>query len=658
MSDAPDSQSRPAGAGSLTPPSDGRAPRQAGWRHWFLAGGQLDDEFHGAHPTYPWYRVLWLTGVDYFSTLGYQPGMALLAAGMLAPVATALLVLVTLTCALPIYMGVARRSFVGQGSIALLESLLHGWSGKLLVLGLIGFAATDFVITMTLSAADAAEHIVHNPFLHPFVGEHQILLTLALLTGLALVFLVGFSEAIGLAILVGVPYILLNLVVLGRGLFEITAQPELFLEWRRALTLQHDWQGMLLAAAIIFPRLALGLSGFETGVSVMPLVRGDAHDAPGKPPLGRIRNTGKLLATAAVIMSCMLLLSSFVTTLLVPPEAYAEGGAASGRAIAFLAHSMLGPWFGSLYDLSTILILWFAGASAMAGLLHLIPRYLPRFGMAPGFVAYARPLVLVLFAINVIVTLAFRADVSAQGGAYATGVLVLMLSAAFAVALALWREQRYLPSLYCWLAVGVFAFTLGDNVHARPDGLIIASIFIVFVLIVGAVSRSWRSTELRVAAVSLADPGSERLWRDIVGKKVNLVPVRGLDATDRRRKERELREHYALTGPIAFLTVELVDNRSEFVADLRIYVQEENGNYHIRVTQAIAIANTIACVSELIDPVRLFLGLSRRNVLVQAARYLFLGEGETGMMVYAILVRHWEATPGDDVRPLIFLMSD
>jgi hypothetical protein len=117
--------------------------------------------------------VLWLTGVDYFSTLGCQPGIALLAAGALSISATAILVAVTLLATVPGYAQVAKRSYVGQGSIALLENLFSGWKGKLFVLVLLAFAATDFVITMTLSAADAARHTIADPYF----GDTPVALT-------------------------------------------------------------------------------------------------------------------------------------------------------------------------------------------------------------------------------------------------------------------------------------------------------------------------------------------------------------------------------------------------------------------------------------------------------------------------------------------------
>ena len=153
---------------------------------WVARSQRLDEEHSGAG-SHPWYRVLWLTGVDYFSTLGYQPGIALLAAGALSPLATAILILVTLLGALPIYREVARRSFVGLGSIAMLENLLSGWRSKIFVLILLGFAATDFVITVTLSAADAAQHAIENPYLHPYMGDARMILTLIMLALLAAV---------------------------------------------------------------------------------------------------------------------------------------------------------------------------------------------------------------------------------------------------------------------------------------------------------------------------------------------------------------------------------------------------------------------------------------------------------------------------------------
>jgi hypothetical protein len=613
--------------------------------------------------THPWWKVIWLTGVDYFSTLGYQPGIALLAAGAVAPIATVILVLVTLLGALPVYAQVAGRSYAGQGSIAMLENLLSGWKGKGLVLVLLGFAATDFVITMTLSAADAAKHAIENPFLHPVLGDHPILVTLVILAVLAVVFLKGFGEAIGLASAAAVPYLALNLVVLGRGLQEVITHPALLADWRSALAAQGNFPLLIAGALLVFPKLALGLSGFETGVSVMPLIDGgetDRQQGPRTdgPPMGRVANTRKLLLTAAVIMSGMLILSSIVTTLLIAPDDYAEGGKASGRAIAFLAHRYLGPGFGTVYDVSTILILGLAGASAMAGLLHLIPRYLPRFGMAPQWAALSRPLVLVLFAVDVVITLIFGASVEAQSGAYATGVLVLILSAAFAVTLALWRERRRGLAFYTGILCLVFAYTLADNCLERPDGLIIGTVFTVLLIAACALSRSIRSVEFRIPYGYFADAESWRLGPETRGKKVHLVPVRSSSVDARRRKRAEIIRHYNVRGPFLFVHVNLLDNRSEFSAPLEVRLRKEGDDYVGEVFGALAIANTVAYVSEVIDPISVFIGLTRRGLMGQALRYLMFGEGETGLMVYTILLRYWDWTPEEDVRPLIFLMSD
>jgi hypothetical protein len=376
------------------------------------------------------------------------------------------------------------------------------------------------------------------------------------------------------------------------------------------------------------------------------------------PPEERIKNTQKLLAAAALIMSIMLLLSSFVTTLLIPESAYRKGGPASGRAIAYLAHEYLGDIFGTVYDASTILILWFAGASAMVGLLHLIPRYLPRFGMAPVWVAYPRPLVLILFAISVVVTIFFGAEVEAQGGAYATGVLGLMLSGAIAAALALGREGKRRMSIYCWIVAVIFGYALLGNVIERPDGIIIAGAFIFLTIIVSAVSRYRRATELRVSDITFCDAQSAELWNEMVGKRVSLVPIKTATEQARRQKSKEIAQYYKAQDKLAFVHVFLLDNRSDFLAPVKAEVRREDGNYVIHASGAIAIANTIAYISERLDPIAIYLGLTQLNPVEQALRFLLFGEGETGMLVYTILLRYWEHTPEEDVQPFIFLMSE
>jgi hypothetical protein len=617
-------------------PSRGRAPRTPLLR-WLFQG--LDPDPAHVHPTYPWWKVMCLTGVDYFSTLGYQPGIAFLAAGLLSPVATLVLVLVTLFVALPIYAQVAAHSPHGQGSILMLEELLPRWKGKAFVLVLLGFAFTDFIITITLSAADASAHVVENPFV-PAVFHHQLGVTLVLLALLAAVFLRGFREAIGFAALIVAAYLLLNAVLLGVLGFEVLRHPDTLGRWHQALFGHyHSLPRMIGLSLLFFPKLALGLSGFETGVAVMPLVRGDPADDPTH-PAGRIRNTRKLLATAAAVMSVFLMASSIVTTVLIPPEAFAEGGDASGRALAYLAHRELGDLFGTVYDISTISILWFAGASAMAGLLNLVPRYLPPYGMAPDWARATRPLALVFFVISVVVTLLFKADVEAQGGAYATGVLFLMTSASIAVTLAHRGTRRQ------WLfgaMAAVFAYTTVTNVLERPEGIKIASFFIVAIILTSALSRAVRSLEIRLRTVNL-DAAARQYILDMVPRGVRVIAHRPDKKTieEYDRKEQQAREDHSLDQgePIVFLEVSQGD-ASDFTGDLTVEGVAV-GRHRLLRTTAPAIPNAIAAL--LIHVHQLtglipdaYFGWAEGGPLGHALRYLALGEGDTAPVTREVL---------------------
>ncbi len=630
---------------------------------------------HNREPekTHHWFRVLCLTGVDYFSTLAYQPGIALLAIGVLAPFSSLVLILVTLFGAVPTYIQVAKRSYTGQGSIAILEGLIGGWKGKFTVLALIAFAVTDFFITMTLSSSDAAAHIVENHYLHTFLTQNNITVSLFLILFLGIVFYVGIKEAITLSVFITLPFLALTSVVVFQCFLEIVQNPLLLKVWLANPVFEMDHTSLFFATVFAFPKLALGLSGFETGVSVMPLIHNDTKPGSKNPMEGRIWGTTKLLTFSALIMSVFLLLSSFATSVLLKRSQVVDGGEAAGRALSFLAHRYLGNVFGTAYDVSTIVILWFAGASAMAGLLAVIPRYLPRFGMAPPWIESRKPLVILITIINVIIVLIFEANVNAQSGAYATGVLALILSAAVAVTLSFYNETKKQSlisdhfSKRAKIKIGyfgfislVFFFTLLMNIAERPDGIIIAFIFFVLIFIASFISRWRRAFELRVTSSKFVDESSEIIFNSIKNKKVDLVPTSSMAEEWYKKKQQKIELHYNISGALAFLVIHLRDDRSEFMSPLEIKVtQLKSGSNHylIEAFGAVAIPNTIAYISELLSPISIYLGLARKNAMEQSFSYLFFGEGEIGIITYKVLVQHWEELK-EDVRPMIFLMSE
>jgi hypothetical protein len=614
---------------------------------WFFSDLEKPESAHahGDPSKRPWWRVMCLTGVDYFSTLGYQSGIAFLAAGLLSPFATLVLVLVTLFAALPVYNRVAAASPYGQGSIAMLEKLFPGWTGKVFVLVLLGFATTDFIITMTLSAADAAAHFVHNPYTPPSL-QNQMNVTLILLGILGVIFLKGFKEAIDIAVvLVGV-YLALNLIVTLVAFVHILLHPHLVLDWNKAIFAQH---GSLLSiigiSALLFPRLALGLSGFETGVAVMPLIECENLDA-------RIRNTRRLLATAAKTMSVFLMATSIVTTLLIPAADFQEGGPANGRAMAFLAHRYLGNGFGTLYDASTILILAFAGASAMAGLLNLIPRYLPGFGMAPEWARASRPLVLVFLSVAFTVTRLFHANVDAQGGAYATGVLVLITSASFAVTIA---ARTILSRLALGIVSLVFIYTTLVNIYERPEGLKISCIFIFTMVFLSLVSRAFRSTELRIT-VSL-DALAQELLAESANETIRLIAwnPRHAATKDREQAKMELRQLHGLVHDeaIYFIEVERGDT-SEFTETIAFQGSRDGSNRVLHARSA-AVANAIAALLIQVKQTakcipHVYFHWTDVDPVVNLTRFIFLGEGDTAPLTHEILRR---AIKDPDQRPVV-----
>ncbi len=655
-------------------------------------------------PQCAWPWVLCLIGLDYFSTLAYQPSIAFNAAGRLAPLATALVAVVTLLGALPVYCYVAGRSTDGGGVVGLLARRLHGWRGKAVVLTLLGFVATDFVISKSLSASDAAVHIIHNADWRPsleWVAQAEgwlrahapdgillravdywnlrlVVAVLVTLVGFAFwaLFRHGFTRrVIQLSVLVVGLYLTVTGIVLVSGVARLVEHPEVFQQWLTDVR-SGDWalagaggedSGLgdaALVCLLAVPKLALSLGGFELTLIVMPLVRGAAEEEHKK-PRQRIRNTRRMLVVAAVLMSLYLVASSLVTTLWISPEQFAPDGAAANRALAYLAHGegarVLMPWFGSrfgaLFDVAAVLMLGLAGASVMIGLKRLAPDYLLRFGMEFEWAHKIGATMHTFNAITLLVTVFFQASVDAQRGAYGTSVLVIFTSAALAAALGsapgAWGVRR-VPWAVLW---GAFAALTVTSFFISPDGLVIALAFVVATITMSVVSRTIRSTELRFEGFTFADPESRFIWESLQHLDFRfLVPHRpGRRSLD--RKDASIRRWHRLDedAPVVFVEVTL-DDPSEFLQRPLMKTKHNGGMVTLRISRCALIAHVIAAValelSKQGPALEIHFGWSDENPMKHNLNFVLFGRGNVPWMVRE-LIRKAEPDPARQPRIII-----
>jgi hypothetical protein len=256
-----------------------------------------------------------------------------------------------------------------------------------------------------------------------------------------------------------------------------------------------------------------------------------------------------------------------------------------------------------------------------------------------------RPRVLIFTVATILVTWLFKADVEAQGGAYATGVLALRGSAAFAVAL---RAVRMRSSQYVYVGIAlVFVYTTVTNVIERPEGLKIAGWFIMSIVITSLISRVARSTELRIQGV-VPDGAAQRLIDDVAHRGQIRIIANRPDAGDVAEYEHKLREargahHLPTDIPVLFLEIRPGD-ASEFSNTLAVEGHEVHGYGVLIAALLLYIRETTALIPHV------YFGWTEGNPIAYLLKFLAFGEGDTAPVAREVLRQN---EPDPERRPRI-----
>jgi hypothetical protein len=501
-----------------------------------------------------------------------------------------------------------------------------------------------------------------------------IVLTIGTVAGL--VFFRGYTRGfVRLAVVTVGAYLVLTLVVVGSGAMYLAHNPQLLERWwadvwagnwKPGEAPRHagNWGGLAEACVPLFPYLALGLSGFELTLMAMPLIRGRPGDHAER-PRGRIRTTRMVLVIAAGTMCVYLLGSTLMTTVLIPPGALTTDGEAKYRALAYLAHGgvladgtagaelnpLFGLAFGTVYDFSSIAILALAGLSFAMTLSQWIPPYLHRLGMEFNWTMQLGVLVYLFTAVKFAVTIYYGADVDAHRAAYLTSVLAVFSFAALTAAVDVWQKRRRLGwrklfrvSPLFLFAVAVFAASGLLVARDRPLAAVIAGAFIVVVLVVSVVSRSWRCTEFRFAGFACADKATEYEWAKLKASDFPvLVPVR--PGQDRLRdKEIEVRTRHRIPGslPIVFVEAELADP-SDFSQNPLLRIAREDGRVVVHISRCASIPHALAAAALELSSAgavpEVHFGWSEENPVTANLHFVLFGHGNVPWMVNTLIRR-------------------